>query len=199
MRFQKFISTVLHPIVIPSLGVLIYFIFVSQSISQKQQILLLALVFGITYLIPVLTLIILKSLGIIRDSQLATIRERRMPILLMMLLFYLLGNTLVNINFLRDLGLLFYGTSASLLFVYLLFAFQIKTSLHLLSMGTVVGFFLIITNIYSLHLMPIIMVFILLSGLLASSRLYLNAHNSNEVFLGFSLGFISQLLIFWIL
>lgn len=199
MRFQKFISTVLHPIVIPSLGVLIYFIFVSQSISQKQQILLLALVFGITYLIPVLTLIILKSLGIIRDSQLATIRERRMPILLMMLLFYLLGNTLVNINFLRDLGLLFYGTSASLLFVYLLFAFQIKTSLHLLSMGTVVGFFLIITNIYSLHLMPIIMVFILLSGLLASSRLYLNAHNSNEVFIGFSLGFISQLLIFWIL
>lgn len=199
MRFQKFISTVLHPIVIPSLGVLIYFIFVSQSISQKQQILLLALVFGITYVIPVLTLIILKSLGIIRDSQLATIRERRMPILLMMLLFYLLGNTLVNINFLRDLGLLFYGTSASLLFVYLLFAFQIKTSLHLLSMGTVVGFFLIITNIYSLHLMPIIMVFILLSGLLASSRLYLNAHNSNEVFIGFSLGFISQLLIFWIL
>lgn len=199
MRFQKFISTVLHPIVIPSLGVLIYFIFVSQSISQKQQILLLALVFGITYVIPVFTLIILKSLGIIRDSQLATIRERRMPILLMMLLFYLLGNTLVNINFLRDLGLLFYGTSASLLFVYLLFAFQIKTSLHLLSMGTVVGFFLIITNIYSLHLMPIIMVFILLSGLLASSRLYLNAHNSNEVFIGFSLGFISQLLIFWIL
>lgn len=199
MRFQKFISTVLHPIVIPSLGVLIYFIFVSQSISQKQQILLLALVFGITYVIPVLTLIILKSLGIIRDSQLATIRERRMPILLMMLLFYLLGNTLVNINFLRDLGLLFYGTSASLLFVYLLFAFQIKTSLHLLSMGTVVGFFLIITNIYSLHLMPIIMVFILLSGLLASSRLYLNAHNSNEVFIGFSLGFVSQLLIFWIL
>lgn len=199
MRFQKFISTVLHPIVIPSLGVLIYFIFVSQSISQKQQILLLALVFGITYLIPVLTLIILKSLGIIRDSQLATIRERRMPILLMMLLFYLLGNTLVNINFLRDLGLLFYGTSASLLFVYLLFAFQIKTSLHLLSMGTVVGFFLIITNIYSLHLMSLIMVFILLSGLLASSRLYLNAHNSNEVFIGFSLGFISQLLIFWIL
>lgn len=199
MRFQKFISTVLHPIVIPSLGVLIYFIFVSQSISQKQQILLLALVFGITYVIPVLTLIILKSLGIIRDSQLATIRERRMPILLMMLLFYLLGNTLVNINFLRDLGLLFYGASASLLFVYLLFAFQIKTSLHLLSMGTVVGFFLIITNIYSLHLMPIIMVFILLSGLLASSRLYLNAHNSNEVFIGFSLGFISQLLIFWIL
>lgn len=199
MRFHKLISTVLHPIVIPTLGVLIYFIFVSQSISQKQQLLLLALVFGITYVIPVLTLIILKSLGIIRDFQVTTIRERRMPVLLMMLLFYLLGNTLASISYLRDLGLLFYGTSASLLFVYLLFAFQIKTSLHLLSMGAAVGFFLIITNVYSLPLMPIIMVFILLSGLLATSRLHLNAHNSKEVFIGFSLGFVCQLLIFWVL
>lgn len=199
MRFQKTISTILHPIVIPTLGVLIYFIFVSQSISQKQQLLLLALVFGITYVIPVLTLITLKSLGIIRDFQVTSIRERRMPVLLMMLLFYLLGNQLAGITYLRDLGLLFYGTSISLLFVYLLFAFQLKTSLHLLSMGSAVGFFLVIMNTYSLSLMPIIMVFILLSGLLASSRLYLNAHDSKEVFIGFSLGFVSQVLIFWIL
>lgn len=199
MRFHKLISTVLHPIVIPTLGVLIYFIFVAQSINQKQQLLLLGLVFGITYVIPVLSLIILKSLGIIRDFQVTTIRERRMPVLLMMLLFYLLGNTLADISHLRDLGLLFYGTSISLLFVYLLFAFQLKTSLHLLSMGAAVGFFLVITNTYSLSLMPIIMVFILLSGLLASSRLYLNAHDSKEVFVGFSLGFLTQVLIFWIL
>lgn len=199
MRFHKLISTVLHPIVIPTLGVLIYFIFVAQSINQKQQLLLLGLVFGITYVIPVLSLIILKSLGIIRDFQVTTIRERRMPVLLMMLLFYLLGNTLADISHLRDLGLLFYGTSISLLFVYLLFAFQLKTSLHLLSMGAAVGFFLVITNTYSLSLMPIIMVFILLSGLLASSRLYLNAHDSKEVFIGFSLGFLTQVLIFWIL
>lgn len=199
MRFHKLISTVLHPIVIPTLGVLIYFIFVAQSINQKQQLLLLGLVFGITYVIPVLSLIILKSLGIIRDFQVTTIRERRMPVLLMMLLFYLLGNTLADISHLRDLGLLFYGTSISLLFVYLFFAFQLKTSLHLLSMGAAVGFFLVITNTYSLSLMPIIMVFILLSGLLASSRLYLNAHDSKEVFVGFSLGFLTQVLIFWIL
>lgn len=199
MRFQKVISTVLHPIVIPTLGVLIYFIFVAQNINQKQQLLLLALVFGITYVIPVLTLIVLKSLGIIRDFQVTTIRERRMPVLLMMLLFYLLGNQLAGITFLRDLGLMFYGTSVSLLFVYLFFAFRLKTSLHLLSMGSAIGFFLVITNTYSLSLMPIIMVFILLSGLLASSRLYLNAHDSKEVFIGFSLGFICQILIFWIL
>ena len=106
MRFHKFISTVLHPIVVPTLGVLIYFIFVSQSVGQDQQFLLLGLVFGITYVIPVLALIILKSLGLIRSFQVTTIRERRMPVLLMTLLFYLLGNTLGQFSMLKDLGLL---------------------------------------------------------------------------------------------
>lgn len=199
MRFHKIISTVLHPIVIPTIGVLLYFSFVARSIERKQQLLLLALIFGITYIIPVLTLIVLKSLGVIRDFQLATIRERRMPVLLMMLLFYFLGNTLVSLPFLRDLGFLFYGTAISLLLVYLLFAFRLKSSLHLLSMGAALGFFLALINIYSLALMPIVMVFILLSGLLASSRLYLNAHSPKEVLVGFGLGFIPQVLVFWML
>jgi membrane-associated phospholipid phosphatase len=176
-----------------------YFIFVAQSIGQKQQLLLLGLVFGITYVIPVLALIILKSLGLIQSFQVTTIRERRMPVLLMTLLFYLLGNTLGRFSILEDLGLLFYGTSCSLLLSYLFFAFHLKSSLHLLSMGSALGFFLVIMNLYSLSLLPIVMVLILLTGLVASSRLYLNAHTSRELVSGFSLGFVGQLLIFWIL
>jgi membrane-associated phospholipid phosphatase len=199
MRFYKFISTVLHPIVVPTLGVLIYFIFVSQSVGQDQQFLLLGLVFGITYIIPVLALIILKSLGLIRSFQVNTIRERRMPVLLMTLLFYLLGNTLGQFTMLEDLGLLFYGTSFSLLCSYLFFAFELKSSLHLLSMGSALGFFLVIMNLYGLSLLPIVMVIILLTGLVASSRLYLNAHTPKELISGFSLGFLGQILIFLIL
>ena len=75
MRFHKFISTVLHPIVIPTVGVMLYFIFVSQSLDQRQQLLLLALVFGITYVIPVLALVLLKTLGLIQSFQVKTIRE----------------------------------------------------------------------------------------------------------------------------
>jgi membrane-associated phospholipid phosphatase len=199
MRFYKFISTILHPIVVPTLGVFIYFIFVSQTVQQSQRFLLLGLVFGITYVIPVLALIVLKSLGLIRSFQVTTIRERRMPVLLMTLLFYLLGNTLDRFPILEDLGLLFYGTSFSLLCSYLFFAFGLKSSLHLLSMGSALGFFLAIMNIYTLSLLPIVMVIILLTGLVASSRLYLNAHTPNELVSGFTLGFLGQILVFWLL
>jgi hypothetical protein len=189
----------LHPVVIPTLGVMLYFIFVSQSLDQRQQLLLLALVFGITYVIPVLALFLLKALGLIQTFQVKTIRERRVPILMMLVLFYVLGDILANTPTLRDVGFLFYGTSLSLFITYILFAFHLKSSLHLLSMGSAIGFFLVIMNMYSMSLLPVVMVLILLSGLVASSRLHLQAHSSKELFVGFSLGVLSQVVTFWVL
>lgn len=196
MRFHKIISTILHPIVIPTLGVLLYFIFVSQSIEKPQQLFLLGIVFVVTYIIPLLVLILLKVLGLIKDFQVSTIKERKFPVIFMILLFFLLGDTIVDIPTLRDLGHLFYGTSLSLLCIYLLFSLQLKSSLHLVSMGSAVGFFLVLSNQYSMNLLPVVMVLMLLSGLLASSRLNLKAHTPKELFIGFSLGFVSQFAIF---
>lgn len=196
MRFHKIISTVLHPIVIPTLGVLLYFIFVSNSILRKQQLLILALVFGVTYIVPLLVLILLKALNLIEDFQVKTIKERRFPVIFMIFIFYLLGSILTANPMLRDLGFLFYGTSLSLTCIYFLLSFKLKSSLHLASMGNAVSFFLIISNTYYISMLPVIMVLILLSGLLASSRLYLKAHSPKELFLGFFIGSISQLVVF---
>ncbi|MBL4605784.1 MAG: hypothetical protein JKY02_09055 [Flavobacteriaceae bacterium] len=199
MRFHKIISTILHPIVIPTLGILLYFIFVSHNIPRQQQLLLLGLIFVITYAIPLLLLIILKALGFVKDFQVTTIKERRFPVIFMIILFYLLGNTISRVPVLRDIGFLFYGTSLSLFCIYLLFMFRLKSSLHLVSLGNAVGFFIIVSSIHSMSLLPVIMVLILLSGLLASSRLHLNAHTPKELLWGFSLGLISQITIIFIL
>ena len=199
MRFHRFISNILHPAVIPTLGVLLYFMFISQSLARQQQLILLALVFGITYVIPVISLFLLKALGIIESFQVKTIQERRLPVLVMVVLFYILGDILAQIPTLRDLGFLFYGSCAGLAGVYALFAFKIKTSLHLLAMGNAVGFFIIIINLYALSLIALVMVLILLSGLVASARLHLKAHKPSELFVGFLLGIGSQIITFFVL
>jgi len=199
MRFYKVISVVLHPIVIPTLGVLLYFMFVSTTLQREQQMLVLGLVFGVTYFVPLIALILLKVFGFIQDFQVKTIKERRLPVIFMILLFYILGSLLTKVPTLRDLGFLFYGTSLSLFFIYILFVFKIKSSLHLVSMGNAIGFFLVIANLYYLSLLPLFIVLILLSGLLASSRLYLKAHTSKELVYGFFIGVVSQITIFYIL
>ena len=196
MKFHKFISTILHPIVLPTLGVFLYFVFVSQSFEKRLQLIVLGLVFALTYVVPVLLLLFLRNFGFIKDFQVSTIKERRFPVIFMIFLLYFLGNTIIQIPTIRNLGILFYGTSLSLTCIYVLFSVKLKSSLHLVSMGNMIGFFLIMTNINNLSMLPIIILLILLSGILASSRLYLKAHTPVELLIGFSLGIVCQFILF---
>ena len=199
MKFYKFISVILHPIVVPTLGVLLYFILIPNRIGSNQKLAILGLIFIVTYLVPLFVLIILKAFKLIKSYKVYAIKERKIPVSLMIVLFYLLGNTLSRITMIRDLGTLFYATSFGLVVIYLLFIFKIKTSLHLLSLGISVGFFMLLSTQYLISFLPVILILILISGLLASARLYLKAHTPKEVYLGFLLGMISPFIIHAIL
>lgn len=199
MRWHKFISTILHPIVMPTIGILIYFIFTPINLDRKQQLSLLAVVFVSTYIIPLLLLILLKSIGYIKSFQVHTINERRVPIFFMMTLLFMLGKFFYEISSIRDLSYLFFGVVFGLGIIYLLFLTKIKTSLHLLSIGAATGFFLLFQQLQSINTLPIVIVLIILSGLLASSRLYLKAHTTREVYIGFFIGICSPFLAYYVL
>ncbi|WP_246034815.1 hypothetical protein [Polaribacter aestuariivivens] len=199
MKFYKTISVILHPIVIPTIGVILYFLLIPNYLNSKQKLILLSLIFTITYVIPLFVLILFKKLKLIKSFNVNSIKERKVPIAIMIVLFYLLGNTLFRVTPLDDLGLLFYATCGALVFIYLLFAFSLKTSIHLASMGITTGFFLIIGAKYN-HSFPIIVIAsILLSGILANARLHLKAHTTTEVYLGYFIGFLSPFITFYFL
>lgn len=159
----------------------------------------LSLVFVVTYLIPLLILILFKKLKIIKSYQTESIKERKLPVALMVFLFYLLGNTINNIGNLRDLGLLFYATAVGLFIIYVLFFFKIKASIHLLSLGIPVGFFMVLSSNYSQSYLIVLIIILLLSGLLASARLHLKAHTTKEIYIGFFLGILTPLMLNFIL
>ena len=193
MRFYKFISTILHPIVIPTVGVMLYFLISTNNFLSEQKFTVLSVVFIFTYLVPLLILILFKKLKVIKTYKTESIKERKLPVLLMVILFYLLGNTMNNAPNLRELSLLFYATSISLLFIYFLFFLKIKASIHLLSLGVSAGFFLVLSYKNSQSYLIIIIVIFILSGVLGSARLHLKAHTSKEVYIGFFLGLLSPL------
>ncbi|WP_299671271.1 hypothetical protein [uncultured Polaribacter sp.] len=198
-QFYKTISVVLHPIVIPTIGVILYFLLLPNNYASKQKLTLISLVFVTTYLIPLLILILFKKLKLIKNFYAETIKERKIPIAIMIVLFYLLGNTLANINEIKDIGLLFYATCLGLVFVYLLFIFKIKTSIHLLSLGISTGFYLVLGHKYSHPFIAVVVITILLAGVLANARLHLKAHTSIEVYLGYFLGFLSPFFVYYFL
>jgi hypothetical protein len=194
LKFHKFISVVLHPIVIPTIGVLLFLALTPNVIIKERQYLLLSIVFFSTYIVPIIFLVILKSLGVINSFQVESIKERKVPLFLMLLVFYVLGKLLINIPDFKDLGILFYGTNLALIIIYILFFFNIKTSLHIVSMSSALGFFLIYGTLNSISILPIAIIMIVLTGLLASSRLHLKAHKPLEVYLAFFLGVLTQYL-----
>ena len=196
MKLHKVISTILHPTILPTTGTFLYFIFITRPYEKNLQLIILSLVFTLTYIVPILLLFFLKNFGFIKNFQVSTIKERRIPVIFMTLILYFLGNTIIQIPMIRNLGILFYGTSLSLISIYILFSVKLKSSLHLVSMGNMFGFFLIMTNIYNLSILYIILLLIFLSGILASSRLYLKAHTPLELLIGFFLGFVCQFILF---
>lgn len=199
MRWHKFISVILHPIVMPTIGVLLFLILTPIRLNKQQQYILLGVVFIATYIIPLLLLLFLKTINYIESFKVKTIKERKVPLFFMILLFFILGKTFFSTAVIRDISYLFYGTTLAMIIVYFIFFLKIKTSLHLLSMGSAVGFFLISQHMYNTSILPIIGVLILLSGFLATSRLHLKAHTPKEVYLGFFVGFTSQFIVLWIL
>ena len=120
MRLHKIISTILHPIVLPTIGVLLYFTLISQSLEKRMQLIVLGLVFVLTYLVPLLLLIFLKRFMIIKDYEVSTIKERRFPVIFMIVILYFIGSTIIQIPTIRNLGTLFFGTSLSLACIYIL-------------------------------------------------------------------------------
>jgi len=199
MKFNKLISVLLHPMVIPTLGILLYFVCIPNTIQEPQKLFLLGLIFIASYLVPLFVLMFLKALHIIHSFQVHSIKERKIPIILMILVFYFLANFLGEFIALKDISLLLYATSFGLIAIYFLFVFKTKTSLHMLSMGIFLGFFLVLSNKYQLYLILPITVLLLLSGLLASARLKLKAHTPKEVYLGYFLGICSQMITYYFL
>lgn len=199
MQIHKVISTILHPIVVPTIGVMLYFLIIPNNLRSNHKLTILGLIFVVTYLIPLVILIIFKKINIIKSYKTESIKERKLPVAIMITLFYLLGNTLNKTSSLTDLSLLFYATSFGLFIIYLLFNFNIKASIHLLSLGISIGFFMVLSSVYNQNLAILIIVLILLSGVLASSRLHLEAHTNKEIYIGFFVGVLSNLGMYCIL
>ncbi|MDG1697878.1 MAG: hypothetical protein P8H93_03040 [Polaribacter sp.] len=199
MKIHKIISIILHPIVLPTIGVLFYFILIPNNFNSNQKLALLGLIFVTTYIVPLLILIFFKKFRLINSFKAESIQERKIPVALMIIIFYLLGNTLKDIPNLFDMGVLFYATALGLLLIYILFVFKIKTSIHLLSLGITTGFFFILNSLYNENLIVFVSCTLVLSGLLASSRLHLRAHKQNEVYIGFIIGFFAPIFVFYYL
>lgn len=196
MRFFKFISYVFHPLLLSFIGTFFYLFLSPKHIIKQQEYIILIVVFISTYILPIFFLALLKKMNLIKSYQLESIDERKFPILFFILLSFMIGKILLNIQIVDLLAFSFFGVAVALCTTYLLFSLNTKTSLHTLGIGGIIGFVIVMSYEYQLNFNLIIAILIMLGGLIAVSRLMLKAHKPKEVYIGFLLGITSQLISF---
>lgn len=197
MSIEKIASYIIHPIIFGVVATISYFILVPLFLPKELKLQIIFIVFISTYVIPILFLFLLKSFGSINSFHLSEIRERKFPVFFFIILNLLLAYRLYQIPNLELLSLFFLSGTISLFIVYLFLLFQVKISLHTLSMGLFTTFILILSYQYKIDLILPISFLILLSGYVAYIRLKLQAHTHFEVYLGYVIGVLVEIVSYY--
>ena len=188
----------LHPLLFAFMGSFIYLYLTPKHVVKEQEYIILFVVFVSTYIIPIILLALLKKVKLIDDYHLRSINERKFPVLFFIMLSFLIGRALMAIHIVDLLAFSFFGVAFALSFTYLLFNLKIKTSLHTLGIGGIIGFVMVMSYEYQLNFNAFLAGLFVVAGLIGISRLALNAHRPKEVYIGFVLGIVSQWMSFQI-
>lgn len=190
----KIFSYVFHPLIIPTLGMMIIFntnSYVNFAIAYELKKAVIVLVGLSTFIIPTLTTLLLQNRGYIKSVEMETTKERILPygftiIFYFFTIYMMLKAPIPPIIFNFMIGAL---VSVILAFIINL---RWKISAHMIGMGGLTGALIAISFLLSVNLIPFIALAILISGLVASSRLILNAHDPLQLVSGFFLGIFCQ-------
>lgn len=195
-----FLSYVFMPLLIPTL-IFLFLVFnapAGEYLGIANKLLIVAMVFSCTFLIPVLSLFALKITRSIASWHMGTKEERVFPFSAISL-FYLLTTYMFYIKLNAEpIYLLTLGTISACLILLTAITFFWKISAH---MTGIAGFLAIVVvmglKFPTVNAFPFIIICLIATGLVGSARLYLNAHRPQEVWAGFFLGFSVCFLAFY--
>jgi membrane-associated phospholipid phosphatase len=191
-KLALLLSVVFQPLLMPSLvfGVLFFGVPQATSIPESFKERLFYLIVSSTLIIPMVLMLGLRWTGMVKSLHFEEKSDRRTPFILVTL-FYVLTTYFLKQKTELD-PILWQGMAIITVSVVLLTAvtFFWKMSAHMIGIGGVLAV-LGVLGIYfpSLELAYLLVAALLLGGVVASSRLYLEAHSPTEVYVGLLVGF----------
>ncbi|CAM3974052.1 Phosphatidic acid phosphatase type 2/haloperoxidase domain-containing protein [Flavobacterium jumunjinense] len=190
-------SYIFHPIFISLYGTLFYFLITQLYLYQSQFYLTLLQVGILTLLLPISLYYLFMSLGVISSFTEATLKERKLPILIQAILLFVLIKFSASLDDLRELYYFFMGGFLSSLIAFLAVYIKFKASLHMIGISSLTTFAYALSLHSQIQLVNIILLLIITMGLVSSSRLYMKSHTPIELLIGTLIGIGSQVT-FWI-
>lgn len=153
------------------------------------------MVFSFSFLLPAINIYILFRLNRISSITLKNKNERTFPYILTACFYFGLFYLFLDLNIWPSIKILIFGAGFAILLTALI-NLKYKISAHMVGIGGLAGSLCVISYNLKYNAIILIAAALILSGIIASSRLYLNEHQSKQLYFGFFLGWLVQVLIF---
>ena len=206
-----FFSIIFHPLLVLTYMLIILllvnpYMFGVNSIASSTPLILM--IFLSTFFIPIVAVVMMKFLGLISSFEMRDRHERIGPYIITGVLYlWIFRNVLENPNIPYPYKVFVLGATIGLFVAFFINLFS-KISMHAVGMGGLVGMLILTVSFYSypsfiiplgafsfeMKTYSLLMIFIILSGLVGTSRLFLDAHEINDLYGGFFVGVGTQFL-----
>jgi len=202
------LSGLFHPLLIPTYMFLILvmvnpFLFGANGFGDQRVRITLIMMVLYTAVIPMISVMLMVALNMVSSVMMAEKTERIGPLLLVMVLYFWIYYNLSQSN---DVPTIF---SAFLLGVVIALALSFvinvldKISLHTVGMGGLVGMLMITMGLFGANGITIgentfgmgllLLIGVLMAGIVGAARLALGAHDNVQIYSGYLVGFLAQL------
>lgn len=200
-RIAKVFSYLFHPLLMPTYGFLLLFNtnnYIAVFTPLKLKIAIYSVNFIFSFFLPLLSSVILLKNGFIKSLEMGNKEERTIPFLITSVFYYTEYYLMNNFNLPKMISFFILGAVISIV-VALIINFKWKISVHMIGIGGVTGILTGISIRMKMNLLLPLSLLILCAGLIGFSRLRLGAHKPTQVYAGFFVGLISELLLFLLL
>lgn len=190
----KTFSFLLHPLFMPTYGILI--MFQAGSVAAilpwevKQYVLMV--VVANTLVLPMLLLPIFVKRRMAKDYNFSDKKERMLPLLFTFILYAITFYFIGGVSLPSIIKGFLLGSTIAVLLTFVVNFFW-KVSIHMVGIGGLMGMiFLVILKLLS-SIVGFLLVGFLFSGVIGTSRLYLGEHNLKQIAGGYALGMITMI------
>ena len=192
----KIISILFNPLLMPTLGLFLLFntdTYINYAVHFKLKQFTVLLVALVTFIIPLLSVLFLRNRGIITSIQMYASKERIIPYIITIIsyiftLYLLKQTTVIPIIFNFIIGATYAIILACIINI------KWKISAHMIGIGGLVGALCCISILLEIYITPYIIFALFIAGLIGSSRLELKAHTQLQIYIGFIIGIICQII-----
>ncbi|TRZ46493.1 hypothetical protein DMZ48_03705 [Robertkochia solimangrovi] len=194
--FSQITSHLFNPLFMPLAGTVAYYLVSPKYNAPEVKKSIIFAILIVTIAIPILFFFLLKNLGWVSDSDLSKTKERRLPLLIFIILNYITIIKILPNSASSELNFFFVGIIGALIACLIMVFLKFKASMHMIGISGLTTFIFGLAVHYEINITLALAGLVLVSGAIATSRLYLKNHDGPEIIAGILLGALPQFITF---